>query len=169
MRTLSGRVVVAVVAVACAVSWRTFAQTKPAEPPAGPTVEATGEAKRVLHDIEGYRSWPKFSRYEKGPKQSKGHGGTFVVAHYNEVAARAVRDSASGFSDGSVLVKENRPQADAEPASLTTMAKLNGAWFWVKSTPDGKVFTAKGKPLAGAVQGCIGCHVQAPRDMVFSE
>jgi cytochrome P460 len=132
-------------------------------------VEATGEAKELLQKIQGYQSWPKFPEYEQAAKLSKGHGGTFVVAHYNDVAAAAVKDGASAFPDGSILVKENRPQAEAKPVALTTMAKINGSWFWLKSTPDGKVSTTKGKPVAGAVKGCIGCHSMATRDMVYSK
>jgi hypothetical protein len=132
-------------------------------------VEATGEAKELLQKIQGYRSWPRFPEYERAAKASKGHGGSFVVAHYNDVAAAAVRDGASAFPDGSILVKENRPQPEAEPVALTTMAKVNGSWFWLKSTPDGKVSAAKGKPVAGAVRACIGCHSMATRDMVYSK
>jgi hypothetical protein len=133
-----------------------------------PTVEPSGEAKHILDQSEGYRFWPKFSEYEKGAKKSKGHGGMFVVGYYNDVAAKAAQSDGS-FPDGSILVKENRLKPDAAPDALTIMAKRNGSWYWIKSTPIGKVFIAKGKPLAGKVQSCIGCHSSAPRDMVFSK
>jgi hypothetical protein len=69
----------------------------------------------------------------------------------------------------SILVKENRPQPESSPVSLTTMAKVNGSWFWLKSTPDGRVFTTRGKPVAGAVGACLGCHFEAPIDFVYSK
>jgi hypothetical protein len=145
-----------------------LAQAKPAQKAAEPPVEPTGDAKDVLQKAEGYQSWPKFPEYEKGAKQSKGHGGDFVVAFYNDVAAPAVQ-GATPYPDGSILVKENRPQPDAKPDALTTMAKRGGSWFFVKSTLDGKVFTEKGKPVAGAVKDCVGCHAMAAKDMVFSK
>jgi hypothetical protein len=48
------------------------------------------------------------------------------------------------------------------------MAKRGGTWFWVSATPDGKVFTADGVPLAGDLGQCAGCHMAADHDMVFS-
>lgn len=145
-------------------------QAKPAEGQAQTTAAPTGETKELLQKIQGYQSWPKFPEYANGPKKSQGHGGTFVVAHYNDTAAQAVQSGAASYPDGSIIVKENRPQADAKPVALTTMAKMNGAWYWVKSTPAGQVFTAKGKPVAGQqVAACAGCHASAPKDGVFSK
>jgi len=42
-------------------------------------------------------------------------------------------------------------------------------WFWAKYLPNGELDTAPNElPLAGRVQGCIGCHVQADGgDYVF--
>ena len=49
------------------------------------------------------------------------------------------------------------------------MAKRAGSWFWISATPDWKVFTADGAPLAGDLGRCAGCHSAADRDMVFSQ
>jgi hypothetical protein len=50
------------------------------------------------------------------------------------------------------------------------MAKRSGTWYWLKATPDWKIATADGKPVAGQeVSACVGCHSMAARDMVFSK
>jgi hypothetical protein len=132
---------------------------------AGPTTEATGEAREVIRQIRDYRSW---SQFPGQPVFSRGHDGTYVVGYYNETAASAVGREGATFPEGSIIVKENRPERDADPAALTTMAKRGDGWYWLKSTPDGRVSVSDGQPLAGKVDMCIGCHSQAPADMVFS-
>ncbi|ABS27052.1 cytochrome P460 family protein [Anaeromyxobacter sp. Fw109-5] len=131
-------------------------------------VAPAGEARAILEEAKGYRSWSTFPQYAR-PVLSKGHGGTYVVAWRNEAAAKG--PTAGGqYPEGSVIVKENRPQPDADAASLTVMAKRNGSWFWIRATPDWKVFTRDGKPVAGPdVKGCVGCHTAAPNDLVFSK
>jgi hypothetical protein len=125
------------------------------------------EAEEVIERAKGYRSWQRFPQYEKAPKLSKGHGEMHVVAWYNETAAPGVKGGS--YPDGSVIVKENRKRPDAKPDALTVMAKRSGSWYWLKATPDWKVATADGKPVAGQeVASCVGCHNMAPREMVFS-
>ena len=93
-----------------------------------------------------------------------------MVAWYNEVAGPSVKRGGQRYPDGSVIVKENRPTPDAEPSEISVMAKRGGAWHWVKATPDWKVLTAGGKPIAGPdVAACNGCHTAAENDMVFSQ
>lgn len=132
------------------------------------SVPPTGAAAEVLASAKDYRSWTKFSQYD-APKPSKSHSGNHVVAWYNAAAAPAVKAAGQDFPDGSVIVKENRVSPEAAPGALSIMAKRAGSWFWVSATPDGKVFTADGAPLAGDLAQCAGCHMAADRDMVFSQ
>lgn len=127
----------------------------------------TGKTKEILQRIEGYERWQRFSEYDE-PVKSEGHGGLWVVAWYNEAAAEVAKQGQGEFPAGSILVKENRPEPDADPVAITTMAKQNGGWYWIKSTPDGQVMVEDGEPVAGKVDSCIGCHSQAGRSMVFS-
>jgi hypothetical protein len=132
-------------------------------------VAPTGETQEVLDEARAYRSWQRFPRYAERPVLSKGHGNTYVVAWYNEVAAAAAKAPGRDFPEGSLIVKENRAEPGASPASLSVMAKRAGSWYWVKAAPDGRVFTSNGKPVAGReVAGCAGCHTAAEDDMVFS-
>jgi hypothetical protein len=135
----------------------------------GSSVAPAGPAEEILRQARDYRSWRKFASYEAAAKPSKAHSGNHVVAWYNDAAAPAVKGGAKVFPDGSVIVKENRLTADGKPASLSVMAKRAGAWFWISATPDWKVFTAGGKPLAGDLGSCAGCHGEAPKDAVYSE
>jgi hypothetical protein len=156
-------------AAAVAVAAAALGQPSHGSPPQGPTAEPTGETQEILQRAKDYRSWQKFPRYAKEAAFSKGHGKTYVVAWYNEAAAAAVKAGGGTYPDGSILVKENRPEPDASPAALTVMAKRGGGWYWIRATPDGKVFTREGKPIAGPdVAACAGCHSVAEGDMVFS-
>jgi hypothetical protein len=135
--------------------------------PAEGAVPATGEAAQVVERAKEYRSWSRFPVYQN-PKLSKGHGGMYVVAWYNAAAAPAVKGG--NFPEGSIIVKENRRTPDAPPAALTVMSKRSGSWYWLKATPDWKIATAGGKPIAGTeVSSCVGCHGMAQGDMVFSK
>jgi hypothetical protein len=123
--------------------------------------------RSVLQQAEGYADWPMFPEHREQPERSRGHDDMWVVAHYNDVAAEVVGRTDVPFPDGSVLVKENRPQPDAPPMALTTMAKQDGEWYWVKHSPDGRVLVENGMAAEGQVDMCIGCHAAAPHDMVF--
>lgn len=143
------------------------AQVKHGEAAQSPPAAPAGEARAILEQARGYRAWGKFAQYAK-PVLSKGHGGTYVVAWRNDAAAKGASEGGQ-YPEGSIIVKENRPEPDADPAALTVMAKRNGAWFWIRATPDWKVFTKDGEPVAGQdVAACVGCHTTAPADMVFS-
>jgi len=146
------------------------AQPAPGEGEAPKAVAPNAETEEILQQARGYRSWQKFARYEPQPLFSKGHGNAYVVAWYNDAAAPAVKAGGQSYPDGSIIVKENRPASEAAPSALTVMAKRGGAWHWIKATPDWKVLTAGGKPIAGQdVAACAGCHTAAPGDMVFSQ
>jgi hypothetical protein len=134
------------------------------------TIAPTGETEEILQQARAYRSWQKFPRYAQAPVRSKGHGNAYVVAWYNEAAGPSVKAGGQSYPDGSIIVKENRPEPGAAPSALTVMAKRGGAWHWIKATPDWKVLIAGGKPIAGQdVAACAGCHTAAEGDMVFSQ
>lgn len=171
MRTSIGVAIAALLVVATAgvLARAGSARAQPAHGEGESAVAPTGTTQEILEQARGYRSWQKFPRYAQQPAFSKGHGKAYVVAWYNDAAAPSVKAGAQSYPDGSILVKENRPTADAKPATLTVMAKRGGVWHWVKATPDWKVLTAGGKPVAGPdVAACAGCHTAAPSDMVFS-
>ena len=50
----------------------------------------------------------------------------------------------------------------------------NYDWFWVKYKPDGSLFTnptgmkLAGRVMKGSDKGCIACHTQAGKDMLFT-
>lgn len=143
------------------------AQVKDEQPQA---VAPSGATEEILQHARDYRSWRKFPRYEQQPVFSKGHWKAYVVAWYNDVAGPSVKAGGQSYPDGSIIVKENRPEPGAEPSVITVMAKRGGAWHWIKATPDWKVLTAGGKPIAGQdVAACAGCHTAAEGDMVFSQ
>lgn len=171
MRTSIGIAIAALlfVATAGALARAGTARAQPAHGKGESAVAATGATQEILEQARDYRSWQMFPRYAQQPVFSKGHGKAYVVAWYNDAAGPAVKAGGQSYPDGSILVKENRPSPDAPPSALTVMAKRGGAWHWVKATPDWKVLTAGGKPVAGAdVAACAGCHTAAPSDMVFS-
>ena len=148
---------------------RSSAHAQPAHGKGESAVAPTGATQEILEQARDYRSWQKFPRYGQQPVFSKGHGKAYVVAWYNDAAGPAVKAGGQSYPDGTIIVKENRPTPDAQPSALTVMAKRGGAWHWVKATPDWKVLTAGGKPVAGPdVAACAGCHTAAPSDMVFS-
>lgn len=143
---------------------------KQAKAEAPKMTEPSERTARILQRIEGYEKWPMFDEYRARAVRSEGHDNMYVVAHYNDVAAPTVREAANGvFPEGSLIVKENRPEPDAAPMAVTTMAKEQDGWYWIKHTPDGQVMVEDGMPLEGRVDGCIGCHSAArENDRVFS-
>jgi hypothetical protein len=138
------------------------------------TVEPSAESKALLSEMQGYASWPTFEENAMR-KLSGGHGNTYVIAHHNEVVTQAVADGTLPLPDGAIVVKENYAALmDATPRTLTVMKKRAGGWYWMESTPQGKVvvddLAEKGKPLEGeGVARCIGCHnSEADNDFVFT-
>jgi hypothetical protein len=135
----------------------------------GATVEPGPPADDILRQARGYRSWRRFARFDTA-KASKAHSGNYVIAWYNDAAAPAATGGAKEFPEGSIIVKENRLSAGGDAASLSVMAKRQGAWIWISASPEWKVFTAAdGTPLAGDVGSCAGCHAEAPKDSVYSQ
>jgi hypothetical protein len=158
---------VAAATLALVVVQQTWAQQEHGEET--PTVEPPAEARTVLRQTSGYQSWPRFAD-NRSPKRSEGHDNMFVLAFHNDVVGRAIEDGTTSLPDGSVIVKENRPSAQAPAMNLTVMAKRGGQWYWIKATPDARrVFTENGDPVAGRdLAACAGCHAQAPADSVFT-
>jgi hypothetical protein len=135
----------------------------------GATVAPAGPVEEILRQARPYRSWRRFARFDTA-KLSSAHSGNYVVAWYNDAAAPAATGGAQVFPDGSLIVKENRLTPDGAPVSLSVMAKRSGAWVFVSASPEWQVFTATdGKPLAGDVGACAGCHGEAPKDAVYSQ
>jgi hypothetical protein len=130
------------------------------------TTEPSAESRALLQRAEGYEEWPVFAEHAERPQRSRGHE-MWVVTHFNMAAAPGVMREDAEFPDGSMLVKENRPEPDAPPELLTTMSKVGGTWHWLAHTPAGEVVVRDGVALEGQVERCIACHSDAPRDMVF--
>jgi hypothetical protein len=125
-------------------------------------------AVKILQRVRGYEHWPRFARYDLPPIQSQGHSDQFVVGYYNDVATHAALGRDLTYLEGSVLVLEDRQVIETPPRTLSVMARLNERWFWLESTPDGRVLIERGQPIAGHVRSCITCHVLAGTDMVYS-
>ncbi len=133
--------------------------------PTGPmTVEPDLATQEVLDSIEGYVEWNTFDENSE-LMQSSGHipngNAMFVISYKNAVVDAAEQDGTLPLPDGSLIVKENYPTMDAPtPMALTVMAKRDGAWFWLQSTPGGDVMLdPDGNPMAGAdVPMCVTCH-----------
>lgn len=126
-------------------------------------VEPSADTKAVWDKISGYQSWPTFP--ESGtPTMSESHMKMFVLAHHNDVVAKAITDKTIPLPDGSIIVKDNFMKADDKmPMAVTVMSKQGGQWYWIEASPDGKVIVDdmvdKGKPLEGTeVKMCVGCH-----------
>jgi hypothetical protein len=112
------------------------------------TVAPPAEARALLQRALGYPAWPTLEARGE-PRPSSAHGRMHVVTHYNSVAGEALRAGTRPLPEGSILVAEHRRDPRARPSKLTVMAKERGAWYWLASTPDGKVFLAAGAPQAG--------------------
>jgi hypothetical protein len=139
-----------------------------AEPAKFESVEPSPDAARVIAVIHDFRRWPTFAENSK-PARSKAHGGVYVVAHHNAVVQKAIRERTLPLPDGSVIVKENRATTDGPAIALSTMSKQGGAWYYLQSTPEGRVVLEKGKPLAGTPAACAGCHSQqASNDFLYT-
>lgn len=129
------------------------------------------ETQAVWTEIQGYASWPKFAGHETiAPSAS--HGNMHVLTYHNDVVSMAITNKTLPLPDGALVVKENYTNPDdATPAVLTIMAKRSGAWYWVRATPDGKVFPdpTTNDPMEGSdVPKCVGCHMGAQaNDMIF--
>ncbi len=137
-------------------------------------LEPSEEAQAVIDSYEGYTEWSTFEE-NATRMQSSGHapGGNamFVQTYRNSVVEEAEKDGTLPLPDGSVIVKENYPSADAEdPMALTVMAKTNGEWFWLQVTPSGEVMT---DPDGAAMEGfdvpmCVTCHsIVSDNDYVY--
>jgi hypothetical protein len=131
------------------------------------TVEPSAQSLAIMQHAEQYAHWPVFTGLRERPVRSRGHENMWVIAYYNSAATEAMARDDMPFPDGSILVKENRPEADAPTLLLTTMAKVDGQWHWIEHTPEGGVVVEDGLAAQGQLARCIGCHADAPRDMVF--
>ncbi len=148
--------------------------TSPAEAGAKPMQMKMGmgtpsaESQAVLAQTHGYETWPTFAE-NAAPMASKGHMNMYVVTYHNDVVANAVAAHTLPLPDGAVIVKQNKPTADAPPRNLTIMSKQSGTWYWLNATPDGKVITVNDMGLEGFdVPMCADCHDDASNnDYVF--
>jgi hypothetical protein len=124
----------------------------------------------VLAKTQGYARWPTFPENPQ-PTFSKQHFKMWVLAHYNEVVARAIQNKTLPLPEGATIVKDNFESANADkPTLISTMSKRGGRWYFVQSTPEGKVVVQDGKPQAGYnLAGCTSCHSQASEnDQIYT-
>jgi cytochrome c553 len=132
-------------------------------PPMPMLAEPSAATEQLWSELEGYTGWSQFEETASRP-QSTAHGNMFVVSYFNDVAGGAIQEGTLPLPDGSILIKENYPAADAPtPMALTVMSKRAGEWYWVQGTPDGQVFVDDmGTAMEGtSVAMCVGCHQQA--------
>ncbi|MEQ9495652.1 MAG: hypothetical protein RIT81_02310 [Deltaproteobacteria bacterium] len=132
-------------------------------------------ADSLWAELEGHESWPSFPGKEGIVMGASPHG-AYQTLHVNDVAAADL----DTLAFGSVVVKRNfADEAATDLKAVTVMKRVRNFnpdqfdWFWAQYEPDGTVaLDDAGTPLAGAVGkdggGCIGCHVGAGEDYLFS-
>jgi hypothetical protein len=136
------------------------------------TSAPSSATQAILTEIANYKVWPTFPE-NTTLKQSQSHGpGAWVIAYHNDALTQAMTSGTLPLPDGALIVKENyMNQSDPAPMALTTMAKQNGAWYWIESTPAGQVIDdSSGTPYEGPnVSLCTGCHTQRQsNDWIFT-
>ncbi len=136
---------------------------KPASMPA-----AKGEqlSRHILKDSP-YTEWSLFPGTKKLYKGTEPHG-ALLTTYVNDVALDSIKKK-KAFGEGSIIVKENY-MPDKKLAALTVMYKVKsfnpeaGDWFWLKTTPDGRVEDS------GKMAMCIACHAKVKaKDYVFTK
>lgn len=141
-------------------------ETSPATPDFGSDTDVD-EAQTLWQAIDGYQDWQSFPGLEGIQPGGSPHG-DFVRFYVNDICAEDTENPANG----SIIIKENYGDEAGEMlGAITVMEKRDGYdadaadWFWVKYLPDGDLDqTMDGKPLAGRVAGCRGCHASAEGD-----
>jgi hypothetical protein len=103
------------------------------------------------------------------PRQGEAHG-SLLVSLLSTITV--------GETEGQVIVKRSYAGEDAtrdniianpadNVANITVMFKREGYdpenadWFWAMYMPDGTLGEMEGMPVAGRVEMCTSCHVEA--------
>jgi hypothetical protein len=117
--------------------------------------------------VSGYVPFPDAEEFATGRLNGSEAHRPLVRVRLNARAAGALvagRLPAGGrFPDGSLLVKEVRPDAAAAVDVYAVMYRdaaspLAGeGWIWAEFRPDGSVLY----PVAGRGRSCTGCHARA--------
>jgi hypothetical protein len=117
--------------------------------------------------VAAYAPFPNAEEFASGRLNGSEAHRPIVRVRLNARAAGALvngRLPATGrFPDGSLLVKEVRPDASAAVDVYAVMYRdaaspLAGeGWIWAEFRPDGSVFY----PVAGRGRSCTGCHERA--------
>ena len=125
-----------------------------------------------LSRLPAAAAYPGWTRYNRVPYRSAGHGRRFVNHYANEKARAYGRfEKAGRLPVGSVIAKDSITVTDdgvASPGPLFVMEKMpdgfnyvSGDWRYTMIMPDGSVFgTTKGES-AERVKFCIPCHLAA--------
>ncbi len=123
----------------------------------------------LRHHITGhvpYKTWELWPGKGKLYTGTKPHG-ALLTTYVNDIALKSL-DKKKGFSNNSIIVKENYTP-EKKLAAVTVMYKIKGYdpaggdWFWAKYDPNFEIL-AEGK-----VKGCIACHGTAKdNDYVFT-
>lgn len=121
-----------------------------------------------------YRQWAQWPLETQEPRSGEEPHGPWVRTYANAVAAK----TSERLEYGSILVNEEYDDDKTTLTAVSVMYCVKGAdpahydWYWLKYAPNGKVMKSPdgqgGKPLAGKVQSCIGCHQKARADLVFT-
>ncbi|MCH8010816.1 MAG: hypothetical protein IIA61_02535 [Candidatus Marinimicrobia bacterium] len=130
----------------------------------------------IISDEEvGYLTWNSWDEARVEMYEGQSPHGAFLKTYVSPNAS----GSSNGIPLGAIIVKENYTE-DKTLGPLTIMWRIkdydpdNFDWFWAKYLPDGKVDkNAKGVKLAGRVAkgmdvGCISCHGDAGKELVFT-
>lgn len=133
--------------------------------------DPSAESQGYIDDTSDYTSWSIFGE-DDTPKESATHGGAFVVTYGNSSAHEAIEAEDYPFPEGTLIVKEQYPSADAgSPNTLSIMAKRSddeNDWYWLQTDTSGSVRIMGGNPVEGDVSMCSDCHGAATtKDMVY--
>lgn len=178
MRCLARRLNAGLLAAAFAISAATDAVNAEEEPPFGDE-ESVAYAEALWDELEAANL--------VGPDAMRGYAYQGDLPHGIVLELFETEVTVEDHT-GTAIVKTNymadglEPEAvmDAERGeffdAVTVMFRReegydpdNQDWFWAKYLAEGELdATEEGVPMAGRVQGCIGCHADAGEHRVFT-
>ncbi|MEW6131460.1 MAG: cytochrome P460 family protein [Acidobacteriota bacterium] len=136
---------------------------KKAQNPCNPCAKkmASGE---MYQPAMTYTKWKKVNGK---PLLSQPHGGMLETTFLNQLAEAAVKQKASEFPVGAILVKEthmNQNGKRGEKGPLFAMEKTASGWLWITTDASGHL---TGKGDSQMMKMCAECHAGAAMDAAF--
>ena len=111
--------------------------------------------------VSWVETWSLFPETVEFQESTGNPHSQFGSVYVNELALKAVNDGATTMPDGAILVRKNYNE-NRELLKIMVMQKEANDWFWSVYTDDGSV------EIAGNLQKCSECHIDAGTDMIYS-